>query len=119
MPQDFKTTWAQWDSAWELDLPTSKRLEILQQCTAPGFTYTNPMTELSGDLEAMANHIDHALEATGNKLRVKHKEWFSNHNRCALHWDMDDITTSTAAMHGWSYGQYDTDGKLLCVADFW
>ena len=116
---DFKATWALWDKAWDLDIPTSRRLEILKQCAVPDFTYTNPQFELVGDLEALARYIDHALEATGNKLSVKHKEWFSQHNRSALHWDMDDITTSTAAMHGWSYGQYDVDGRLLCVADFW
>ena len=118
MPQ-ANDTWLRWDAAWENGLLASKRLEILNECTAPHFTYTNPNTAISGNLEELANYIGPTLEAAGGGLQVKHLAWYENNDRSALHWDMMDTNTDKALIRGWSYGQYDEQGRLICVADFW
>lgn len=115
----LKEAWTTWDRAWDNGLSASRRIELLKECTVPNFTYTNPDTKISDDLPALAEYIPKALEAAGNVAQVKHIQWEENNSQSALQWDMMNTTTEQAILSGWSYGKYDEDGKLVCVADFW
>lgn len=111
--------WAQWDKAWDLGLPAEKRLELLKNATAAGFAYTNPTSTVSNDLEALAQLIGDLLQKAENKITVKHLKWYEHHDSCVLHWDMINVDTKELAVHGWSYGNFAEDWKLLAVIDFW
>ena len=116
----YKEVWAQWDNAWDLDLPKEKRLAILKDAVAPSFTYTNPDSIVKdGDLDQLVQLIDQALQQTGNNLTVKHLNWYEQHSQSALQWDMVVKDTGNVGLSGWSYGRYAEDGKLLSVSDFW
>jgi hypothetical protein len=115
-----KDTWAQWDRAWDLNRPAEERLVILKAATAPTFTYSNANALISdGDLEQLVQLIDQLLQATGNRLTVKHINWWEHHDQSALQWDMIDISTGATAMNRFSYARYTEDHKLLSVTDFW
>ncbi|CAI7632152.1 unnamed protein product [Penicillium palitans] len=109
-----KDVWAQWDQAWDLGLPSEKRLAILKNATAPSFVYTNMDSIIFGDLERLVRLIQDVLNHQSNKLTVKHINCQS-----ALQWDMVDIDSGKTALSGWSFGKYAEDGKLLSVSDFY
>lgn len=111
--------WAQWDKAWDLGLPAKERLSILKAATAANFRYTNPQAEVPrGNLQQLVQLIGEVLVQTGNRLTVNHIKWHEHHDQCALQWEMIDVRTKASVLPGWSYAQYDEEGKLLCVADF-
>ncbi|KIW20924.1 hypothetical protein PV08_01503 [Exophiala spinifera] len=115
-----KEFWAQWDNAWDLGLPAEKRLEILKNATAPGFTYTNPTSHIpNGNLEEVVQLIGQMLQGPGKNMTVKHLNWWEHHGHSALHWDMVDVDSGEAKLRGFSHGRYAEDGKLLSVTDFW
>ncbi|KAJ5849384.1 hypothetical protein N7534_008073 [Penicillium rubens] len=114
-----KDVWAQWDQAWDLGLPSEKRLAILENATAPGFVYTNMDSIIFGDLERLVRLIQDVLNHQSNKLTVKHINWYEQHSQSALQWGMVDIDSGKTALSGWSFGKYAEDGKLLSVSDFY
>ncbi|KAK5716253.1 peroxin [Elasticomyces elasticus] len=108
----LEDTWALWDRARDNGLSGPERLALLQQCTASGFTYTNPQSVVRDNASDLVEYIDKILDTKDNTLKVKHIQWFENNSRCALQWDMVDIATFQPAMSGWSYGQFDKEGRL-------
>jgi len=114
-----KEIWAHWDRAWSLGLPAKERLSALQAATSPNFRYVNPQVEVpGGNLEQLVQFIDQEMVQTGNKLTVKHIKWREHHDQSALQWEMIDVETKASLLPGWSCAQYDAEGKLLSVADF-
>jgi hypothetical protein len=117
---NFKDIWLIWDQAWEQGLSGPERLKLLQDCTsASDFVYSAPTTIQRGDAQSLIQYIEQALATMGNTFELKHVRWFENNERCALQWELTDIGTYQTALSGWSYGQFDSEGKLACVADFW
>ena len=117
--KDLKEVWKTWDRAWDNGLTENKRIGFLQRCTASGFVYTNSDIKISDDLPGLVKFISQALAATGNSAQVQHVDWKENNSQSALQWNMVDVKTDGVILKGWSYGRYDENGKLVCVADFW
>lgn len=72
-----------------------------------------------GKLNELVQYISEALQQTGNKLTVKHINWYEQHGQSALQWDMLEKDTGNVGLSGWSYARYAEDGRLLSVSDFW
>lgn len=115
----MKDTWAQWDQAWDIGLLPEQRLTILENATTPGFVYTNMNTTVSSDLQGLVQLIEDSLQQAIKNLTVKHLKWYEQHHQSALQWDMVDIHSGHAALHGFSYASYREDGRLQSVSDFW
>ena len=107
-----KEVWKTWDRAWDKGLTDIERLEHLQQCTAPGFVYTNPDTKISDDLPGLAKYISHAIAAAGNSAQVEHVDWTEGDSESVSQWNMVDVKAGTT-LEGRSDGKYDADGKLV------
>jgi hypothetical protein len=107
-----KEVWKTWDRAWNKGLTDNERLEHLQQCTAPGFVYTNPDTQISDDLPGLAKYISQAIAAAGDSAQVEHVDWAEKDSESVSCWNMVDVKAETT-LEGRSYGKYDADGKLV------
>jgi hypothetical protein len=107
-----KEVWKTWDRAWDKRLTDHERLEHLQQCTAPGFVYTNPDTQIFDDLPGLAKYISQAIAAAGDSAQVEHVDWAEKDSESVSRWNMVDVKAETT-LEGRSYGKYDADGKLV------
>jgi len=126
MPLTKKEAWQQWDAAWDLDKSATQRQAALETALAPTFYYSNPQLEHtitdtgeSASLVKFAGVIEQLLQGAGNDITVKHLNWYEHHESAALKWDMVDVKTGEVKIHGWSYGRFDGEGRLLSVVDFW
>jgi hypothetical protein len=75
--------------------------------------YTNPETKISDDLPGLVKFISQAIAAAGDSAQVEQIDWKDNESQSVSHWKFVDVQAGGVALEGWSYGKYDTDGKLI------
>ena len=107
-------TWETYVASWKA--PTRKdKCALLQRALAVGCAYTDPLAQTRNWEQLMEYMAQFHEQSPGSHFVTM--EFATHHGRSLAKWEMRDAQDNTIS-EGVGYGEYDSDGKLVSISNF-